>query len=136
MSEETIQLSPTQTLTVVEETPERLVVETEYGAAGMAPPAHLHPEQDEHFTILEGTVRAVVAGEERDVATGATLDVPRGTAHQMWNPHDAPARVRWETAPAGRTLSWFRALSAAMADPERADWPKLLRDHEDVFRLA
>ena len=135
MTGETIQLSPTQSLTVVDESPERLVVETTYGPGGAAPPAHLHPSQDEHFEVLAGAIRAVVAGEERDVSVGGTLDVPRGTSHQMWNPHGEPARVRWETAPAGRTLDWFRALVRAQADPA-TDWPKLLGDFADVFRLA
>ena len=135
MTGETLQLSPTQSISVVSETPDVLVLETTYGPGGQAPPAHLHPGQDEHFEVLEGAIRAVVGGEERDLPAGATLDVPRGVVHQMWNPHDAGAVVRWETTPAGRTLAWFRALVAAQADPQ-TDWAALLREHEDVFRLA
>jgi hypothetical protein len=134
---EILQLKPGETLTVVEESAERLVVEAEY-AAGDAPPAHVHPGQD----VLSGRLHVVIAGSERTLLTGDKLEIPRGTAHKMWS--ETGARVRWETTPAGRTLSWWRALDAVQRSgrvgknglPSLPVLAALLTEYDDVFRLA
>ena len=126
---EQLRTGPATTLTVLADAPEAFVVEAAYAGDGSRPPAHLHPAQDERFEVLAGTLCAVLDGEERTLGHGDTLDVPRGTAHTMWAPE--PARVRWETRPGGRTAAFFRALAA----PE-PDYPALLREYADVFRLA
>jgi quercetin dioxygenase-like cupin family protein len=68
------------------------------------PPAHLHPEQDERFVLESGRLRAVVDGQERELAApGDVLEVPRGTPHAMWAVADEPTVVLWRTTPALRT---------------------------------
>src|SRR5689334_22962568 len=96
----TYQLTPSESVTVRSATPEALDVEAVYAAGGSPPPAHLHPAQDERFEVLEGALTVRVDGEERILATGETIDIPRGTPHQMWNPSCIQARVAWRTAPA------------------------------------
>jgi hypothetical protein len=62
----------------------------------------------------------------------------------MWNPTDEPARVTWQTLPAGRTLDWWRAIDelGRRHPPGRAGIPSptrlaaLLREYDDVMRLA
>jgi quercetin dioxygenase-like cupin family protein len=88
--------------------PELLQMEASYGGTGQFPPAHFHPSQDERFEILEGTVRAIVDGEERRYEAGDTFDVPAGTVHQMTA--DPPARLRWEVRPALRTAEFFETI--------------------------
>lgn len=44
-------------LQVVEDTPEVLTVEAYFAPRGNRPPAHYHPRQDEHFEVLEGSLR-------------------------------------------------------------------------------
>ena len=78
------------------------------GEAGM-PPEHLHPNQDERFEVLEGSVRAIVGGEERVYAAGEAFGVPAGTPHQM-AADGGPARFRWEVRPALRTAEFFERL--------------------------
>jgi quercetin dioxygenase-like cupin family protein len=136
---DTYQLTPHERVTVVSRTPEALVVEVTYGPGGTPPPGHRHPDQDEHFEVLEGTITARAPGGQRELTAGQTLEIPRNAVHRMWNPHDQPARLRWETRPAGRTEDWWGALDAAGAGEGRPSVIALapaLREYRDVFRLS
>jgi quercetin dioxygenase-like cupin family protein len=88
--------------------PGLLEMEATYGGTGQYPPKHLHPSQDEHFEVLEGTVRTIVDGAERSYAAGESFDVPAGAIHQM--AADPPARVRWQVRPALNTAEFFETL--------------------------
>lgn len=126
-----------ETLTVVSRSDAELVLDAAWEPGASAPPPHLHPNQDERFEVLEGSLTVVVDGDERVLATGDTLDIPRGTPHRMWNPGDAPARARWTVTPALRTEEFFRAIAAAggrHASPPAA--ARVLAAHRDEFRLA
>lgn len=139
-----LRITPGETVEIVEETAEELVVEATYAPGGKPPPKHFHPAQDEHFTVLAGELHTAVRGRERVLRAGDELDVPRGAGHQMWNPGDAEARVRWATRPAGRTGEWFRALDALQRGgevggngmPRLPVMAALLSEYDDVFRLA
>src|SRR5436305_15182063 len=109
---ETLHLSQRDSVQVVRESPEALVLEGEWAPGGSPPPAHLHPDQDERFVVHGGRLRAVIDGAEHVLAPGDTLEVPRGAVHQMWNDGDEPARATWETRPALRTAEWFRRMDA------------------------
>jgi mannose-6-phosphate isomerase-like protein (cupin superfamily) len=107
-----------------------------YAAGSPLPPAHLHPAQDERFEVLEGALTFVLDGQERVVAAGEGVDVPRGTVHQVRNAGEVPAVTIWQTRPALRTGEFHAALHAASA---AEDWDGLLatlRDHGDVFRMV
>lgn len=142
--EEKLKLTPHESVTIRGETPEVLEVEAEYAPGGESPPKHLHPAQDEHFRVRAGKLRVSLGGEERELSAGDSIDVPRGTVHQMWNPGDVPARVQWQTRPAGRTAAWFRELGALQASgrvgsngmPGPLAFGVLLTEYRDVFRLA
>ena len=137
-------LTARERLTVVESTPEMLRLEASYAAEGNPPPAHWHPDADEHFEVLEGEMRVVVDGEERGLNRGDTLDIPRRAVHQMWNPAAAPARVSWEVRSPGRTEDWFRTIDRLYREGPIGDngLPPLDRlieavnEYSHVFRLA
>jgi mannose-6-phosphate isomerase-like protein (cupin superfamily) len=141
---ETLKLTPGESVTIRQSSPEVLEVEGTYGPGGKPPPAHYHPAQDEHFEVLEGTLRAKVGGEERDLDQGEVLDIPLGTPHQMWNPGDQSARVLWQTRPSLRTAGWFRSIDALHREgrvgrngmPGPLAFGALLSEYDDVFRLA
>ncbi|MGZ8666402.1 MAG: cupin domain-containing protein, partial [Solirubrobacterales bacterium] len=80
---------------------ELLEMEASYAGNGNLPPNHMHPQQVERFEVLEGSVRTIIGGVERDYETGESFEVPAGTPHQMTA--DVPARVRWQVEPALRT---------------------------------
>ena len=114
--------------------PEELVMEATYsGEAGM-PPAHLHPKQDERFEVLEGTMRAVVDGEERVYTAGEAFEVPAGTPHQM--AAEGPTRTRWEVRPALRTAEFFERLYGDGPDSAREMGEGFVTEFEPEFRLA
>jgi mannose-6-phosphate isomerase-like protein (cupin superfamily) len=141
---DTLKLTPSESLVVRSSRPELLEVEATYGPTGKPPPSHLHSGQDEHFEVLAGSVTTRVAGRERALGRGETIDIPRGTPHQMWNAGDEPARVLWRTRPAGRTEEWFRAIDSLHREgrvgrggmPGPLAFGALLTEYRDVFRLA
>lgn len=133
---EKLKLGPGTTLQVVAHDEHVLHLRATYAAAGAAPPAHLHPEQDERFEVLAGAMRNRIAGQDGEMRKGDVLEIAHGTAHQMWNAGDEQAVVDWRTMPAGRTLDWFRALSAVLAGESAEDPAALLAEYGDVFRLV
>ena len=129
---ETLRLTPNEQLTVVNDSPELLEVEALYQPSERRPPAHLHPEQDEHFEVVEGVLHVETPDGERHYRAGESFDVPRGTVHRMGNGGDEPARVRWQVRPALGTLDFFRALSKARTPAGQA---LAVARHRREFRL-
>jgi mannose-6-phosphate isomerase-like protein (cupin superfamily) len=121
----------------------RTLAELELAPGGGNMP-HYHMAFDERFEVLEGELTAVVDREERRLGAGATLEVPRGVVHRMWNPGAGETRALWRTSPAGRTLEWFEALDGLgrRHPPGRAGIPSptrmaaLLSEYDDVIRLS
>jgi quercetin dioxygenase-like cupin family protein len=140
----TLKITPTESVTVRQSTPELLEVEAAYRPAGKQPPKHYHPSQDEHFEVLEGTLRVRAGDDERMLQAGERIDIPRGTVHQMWNPGASDARVLWQTRPAGRTEEWFAAIDGLHREgkvgrngmPGPLAFAALLTEYSDVFRLS
>jgi mannose-6-phosphate isomerase-like protein (cupin superfamily) len=135
-----LRLSPNATLELRASDDELLEVEATYDGGGSPPPNHMHPEQDEHFEILHGSMRVIVDGEEKTLDAGDEIDIPRGSAHQMWNPAEDPATVRWQTRPRGRTEDFFRAVDEVMPAeggmPDLARMLEVVKDFDDTFRLV
>ena len=70
-----LKLGPTARLRVIRSDAEVLEVEATYAPGSQAPPNHLHPDQDEHFEILEGAMQVQLdGGEERTVGKGETVE--------------------------------------------------------------
>jgi quercetin dioxygenase-like cupin family protein len=114
--------------------PEVLEMEATYsGEAGM-PPMHLHPEQAESFEVLEGSMQAVIAGEERVYGPGEPFEVPPGTPHQM--AAQTPTTIRWEVRPPLRTAEFFERLYGSGPDSARQMGEAFFAEFGDEFRLA
>ena len=144
MNAGTLKLTPTESVTILSDTPEALEVEATYGPNGSPPPKHLHPDQDEHFEVRAGRLRVLAGDLERELGPGETIGIPRGTPHQMWNEGAEEARVLWWTTPAGRTRGWFEAIDALHREgrvrrkgiPGPLAIAALLTEYQDVIRLA
>jgi quercetin dioxygenase-like cupin family protein len=93
-----------------------LEMEATYEPGSVEPLEHFHPNQDEHFEILTGTIEAQIGGERRTLRAGDSVDIPAGTVHAMWNGGDEVARVSWETRPALRSEEFFRTIGALARD--------------------
>ena len=108
----TISLTPHEHLTITTSSDDVLAMEATWTDAGHLPPPHFHPAQDERFEVLEGSLRTIVDGVERTLHAGESLDVPRGTVHQMTAAVDG-TRAIWEVRPALCTEDFFRGMAAA-----------------------
>ncbi len=91
---------------------ELLAFEVELTPDGHVPGMHVHPEQEERFEVLAGTMKfrkgfKTVVAEAGDVVT-----VPAGTAHKFANAGDEPAVARVEVRPA---LQMERLFETAVA---------------------
>lgn len=107
-----------------------------YAAGSPLPPAHLHPHQDETFTVLEGELEFLIDGEETVVGAGEEIGVPRGSVHQVRNAGAVPAVALWQTRPALRTGAFFEAITPVLDAEDYGRLPPLLEEYSDVYRLA
>ena len=113
---------------------ELLEMEATYsGEAGM-PPEHLHPCQVERFEVLEGSMHAIVGGEERVYEVGESFEVPAATPHQM--AAQGPTRMRWEVRPAMRTAEFFERLFGSGPDSAQEMGEKFFAEFDQEFRLS
>ena len=128
-------LNPNQVLTVVRDDPELLELESHW-LAGMehGPPPHLHPQQDEHFEVLEGEIEVRLDEETLTLRAGDTFDVPAGAVHEMRPVTEA--RARWEVRPPLRTRAFFEALAEMNATQDFSRAAEVLKEFETEFRLA
>ena len=140
----TLKLTPSESVRILSQSAEALEVEGTWGPNGSPPPKHFHPDQDERFEVLEGTLTARVDGEQRELRAGDVLEIPRRAVHQMWNAGDQPARATWITSPAGRTAEWFADIDGLLRSgrvgrngmPGPVAFGAYLTEYRDVFRLA
>jgi quercetin dioxygenase-like cupin family protein len=79
---------------------ERLEFELELSPDGHVPGAHVHPEQEERFHVLEGTMKFRLGMKRIVAGPGDTVIVPAGRVHRFSNGGDTPARARVEVVPA------------------------------------
>jgi quercetin dioxygenase-like cupin family protein len=85
-------------------------------ADGHVPAAHVHPFQEERFTVVRGRMkfraglRTVVAGP------GQTVAVPPGTIHRFQNAGDEEAHAVVEVRPALRMEELFRTTADLARD--------------------
>ena len=63
-------------------------------------PRHRHPEADETYFVLEGTLRVWLAGVWREVPSGSAVVLPRGLEHAVVVP-ERGVRVLALASPAG-----------------------------------
>ena len=107
---------------------ELLEIELELDPDGHVPGAHVHPEQEERFHVLDGTMkfrlglRTIVAGP------GETVIVPKGRVHRFANAGDEPARARVEVVPALDMEELFETTTALAVEGKvtRTGMPKPL----------
>jgi mannose-6-phosphate isomerase-like protein (cupin superfamily) len=114
-------------------------IEMTYPPNSAPPPLHLHPSQDETFTVLAGSMQGVSGDDDFTISVGDVLEVPRGTPHKMRATGDG-AVVRWRTAPALRTGEMFCALYEVARDNDWEPGPlqlfEVIQQFPDEFCLC
>ena len=64
------------------------------------PPPHIHPEQEEAWTVGEGALEVLVGREWRTLGPGESMTVPPGTVHAFRNRSGANVMFRVVHTPA------------------------------------
>ena len=78
--------------------------------------AHVHPNQEERFQVIEGLV-GFRKGREKIVAEpGDTVVVPAGTVHRFWNAGDIDARFVCQVTPALQFEALIETMFGLAAD--------------------
>ena len=79
-----------------------LEFEMELSPDGRVPGAHVHPEQEERFEVLEGTMKFRLGLRTIVAQPGDSITVPAGRVHRFCNGGDGRARARVQVVPALR----------------------------------
>jgi mannose-6-phosphate isomerase-like protein (cupin superfamily) len=87
---------------------------------GRVPSSHAHPEQQETFTVLEGTMRFRVGWRRIIARQGQRVVVPPGTVHHFANASRVSARVAVESRPALRMQELLETAAALAQDQHAA----------------
>ena len=77
---------------------------------------HIHPRQQEQFTIVAGEARFTINGQEHVARAGETVAIPAGVPHSVGNPGPADIDGVVERRPALRAKEFHEALAGLVAD--------------------
>jgi quercetin dioxygenase-like cupin family protein len=94
---------------------ELLELELVWPRPGQRAPAHVHPEMEERYEVLEGAAAFRIGDEERTARAGDIVTVSPGTTHLAWNPTADPVRLKVEFRPA---LRWEEFVVRLFAGDE------------------
>lgn len=89
---------------------------TGYGAASV--PLHVHDEQDEYFSVIDGRYKFVCGDLVTELGPGDTIFLPRKIAHQ-WLQLTEKGTLIYAVSPAGGLEDFFREANN-MKDPTPA----------------
>jgi quercetin dioxygenase-like cupin family protein len=85
-------------------------------APGGVIPEHVHPRQEERFTILAGEARFTVNGREHLASAGQTVVIPAGVPHSVRNTGPAEIDGIVERRPALQAKEFHEAVAGLVAD--------------------
>jgi quercetin dioxygenase-like cupin family protein len=106
--------------------------------------AHVHPNQQERFEVLSGSLTLQLDGQERTLSPGDVAVIPPGRPHRWWNSGEEEAHVLGELRPALRTEIFFETFFGLARDgktnrkglPGPLQLAVLLREYEHEMQLA
>jgi mannose-6-phosphate isomerase-like protein (cupin superfamily) len=107
-----------------------LCTESTIPASARLETMHLHPEQEERFTVLEGVMRFMVGGQEHVAHAGEEVVIPAGVPHTFGNAGMEQARFRAEDRPALQSEAFFETYFGLAQDGKlnvRTGFPRLLQ---------
>jgi quercetin dioxygenase-like cupin family protein len=89
--------------------------------SGAAIPEHVHPHQNERFTIVDGEGHFTVDGQPRVVRAGEAIVVPCGVRHSISNLGSAEIEGVVELRPALRTRQMHEAFGGLASEGRTTD---------------
>jgi mannose-6-phosphate isomerase-like protein (cupin superfamily) len=87
---------------------------------GRVPNSHSHPEQEERFTVIDGTIKIRVGRRRRFARPGDIVTIPPGKVHHFANPGPVPVHVRVVSTPALLTEAMLETAAALARDQHAA----------------
>jgi quercetin dioxygenase-like cupin family protein len=81
-----------------------------FDAREPGPIVHMHPNSEDSFAVIDGTLEVCIDGEWRSVHAGETATVPAGVPHTFRNASDEAVKVDISMRPAGRSEAFFRDM--------------------------
>jgi quercetin dioxygenase-like cupin family protein len=91
---------------------ELLEIDLELTPDGHVPGAHVHPEQEERFHVIEGTMKFKLGLKTIVAGPGETVVVPKGRVHRFANGGDTVAKARVQVVPALKMEELFETTVA------------------------
>jgi mannose-6-phosphate isomerase-like protein (cupin superfamily) len=106
-----------------------VVVEAFVKPTGFVAAAHVHPNQEERFEILRGSVGFKIGRKKLVAGPGQRLSVPAGTPHKFWNAGDDEAHFVCEVRPALQFEQLIETMFSLATDGKtnRKGMPNLIR---------
>jgi quercetin dioxygenase-like cupin family protein len=106
------------------ETSDELFESTNWLDARMpGPPVHVHPNAEESFEVIEGSLDVFKNGEWTTLRPGETAVVRPGVKHTFRNSHDEPAKAVVRIRPAGRSEAFFRDMHRLIREGKAKQFP-------------
>lgn len=104
--------------------------------------AHVHPEMEERWCVLEGQMQFEIDGQRTTAQAGDVVVAPAGVAHRGWNDGAGPARLLVRMTPPRRWDEVIERLFAlaesgrtdSRGTPSRDDLVALLREFPAEIR--
>jgi quercetin dioxygenase-like cupin family protein len=101
-----------QRMTFIELREDLLRVESVNPPTDEREPVHVHPRQQSGAEVLSGSLVFEVAGAQRRVGPGETIQIPPNTPHRFWNEESEAARSIQFFRPALDIASFFESVFA------------------------
>jgi quercetin dioxygenase-like cupin family protein len=105
-----------QRMTFVELSDEVLRIDSLNPPTEEREPLHVHPKQQSGAEVLSGSLMFGVAGRQRRLGPGDTIDIPANTPHRFWNDGEEDARSIQYFRPALDIASFFETLFVLARD--------------------
>ena len=102
----------------------RVEIQLEAGQSG--PPAHIHPEQREIYTVEAGELTISLDGDSRTVCVGESIEVEPGHVHKFANRSGEMVRFSAEHLPALRFEDYIRLVHRTVQG-RRVTLPVIMR---------
>ena len=112
------------------------------GAPGV--PRHIHPAMEEKFTVIRGKAGTWVAGQERILGPGDSVQIAPGETHSWWPAGDEEVRILPEVRPGDRFEAMWRQFMGLSQDgkmhakgaPGFLQVAMISREFSDVAQVA
>jgi quercetin dioxygenase-like cupin family protein len=99
------------------------------GLGKVGPMLHVHFEQDEIFTVIEGEYRFVVGGEIHVLKAGQTIFLPRNIAH-TWLQLTDRGKLIYFLQPAGKMEEFFSYMNNLKERPTQEEIDSIHAAHQ------